>query len=51
MAEMRIILARIIFNFNLKLAPECKNWAEDQEMFMLWQKPALHVHLTPVQRS
>ncbi|KAG8158063.1 hypothetical protein KVR01_011824 [Diaporthe batatas] len=45
-AEMRTIMARLIFNFDLKLAPESRGWL-DQKVFNLWQKPPLMVHLTP----
>lgn len=45
-AEMRTIMARLVFNFDLTLAPESKNWL-DQKIYNLWQKPPLMVHLTP----
>ncbi|KAI3401428.1 hypothetical protein diail_10862 [Diaporthe ilicicola] len=45
-AEMRTIMARLVFNFDLALAPESKGWM-DQKIFNLWQKPPLMVHLTP----
>ncbi|KFY12419.1 hypothetical protein V492_03889 [Pseudogymnoascus sp. VKM F-4246] len=48
-AEMRLILARVLWNFDLELAPESENWA-DQEIFSLWEKGQLHVKLTPVLR-
>jgi hypothetical protein len=43
---MRIILARMIYNFDMKLAEPEKNWL-DQDAFLLWDKPALNVRLTP----
>lgn len=49
-AEMRIILARVIFNFDLKIAEESKGWMESQKIYLLWQKGPLNVHLTPVNR-
>ncbi|GJC97870.1 isotrichodermin C-15 hydroxylase [Colletotrichum higginsianum] len=45
-AEMRIILSRIIWNFDLQLAPESRNWI-DHPVFVLRHKPGLMVHLTP----
>lgn len=45
-AEMRTIMARLVFNFDLKLAPESQGWL-DQKIYNLWQKPPLMVHLTP----
>ncbi|ROV97385.1 hypothetical protein VMCG_06862 [Cytospora schulzeri] len=46
-AEMRTILARVLFNFDLELADPEKDWM-DQNVFFLWTKPALNVYLTPV---
>ncbi|KAJ2898040.1 hypothetical protein MKZ38_004208 [Zalerion maritima] len=46
-AEMRLILARIMFNFELSIAEESRNWM-DQRVFVLWEKPALNVYLKPV---
>ncbi|KAL1848517.1 hypothetical protein Daus18300_013570 [Diaporthe australafricana] len=31
--ELRLILARVIFNFDMELAPESRGWADDQELF------------------
>ncbi|KZL85141.1 cytochrome p450 [Colletotrichum incanum] len=45
-AEMRMMLARIIWNFDLQLASQSQNWI-DHECYTLWNKPALMVHLTP----
>lgn len=50
-AEMRLILARLIYNFDLKLADDSAGWMERQNIFFLWNKPPLHVFLTPVNRS
>ncbi|ROV96976.1 hypothetical protein VSDG_04123 [Cytospora chrysosperma] len=47
-AEMRTILARMLFNFDLELAEPEKDWM-DQQITSLWVKDALNVRLTPVQ--
>lgn len=44
---MRLILARLLWNFDLELMPESRNWA-DQKIYTLWQKGAINVKLTPV---
>ncbi|KAJ6171580.1 hypothetical protein N7470_000647 [Penicillium chermesinum] len=49
-AEMRMILARIVFNFDLSLAKDSEGWMERQKIFLFWQKGPLNVHLTPVAR-
>ncbi|KAK8078865.1 cytochrome P450 [Apiospora phragmitis] len=46
-AEMRMILARIIWNFDLSITPQSRNWAEDNKIYFLWEKPPLEVALTP----
>ena len=42
--EMRSILARVIFAFDMELCPESQNWS-DQPTFLLWEKPPLMVQL------
>ncbi|KAF9890223.1 hypothetical protein FE257_006135 [Aspergillus nanangensis] len=49
-SEMRLILARIIFNFDLKIADDTHEWIQ-QRNFLMWQKGPLRVHLTPVVRE
>ena len=50
-AEMRIILARVLFEFDLELMESSKSWLEDLENFTLWQKDPLMVKLKPVIRA
>lgn len=49
-AEMRLILARLLWNFDLELQPSCKNWIAEQKTFTLWEKGELDVKLKPVKR-
>ncbi|KAI1473978.1 putative cytochrome P450 [Daldinia eschscholtzii] len=49
-AEMRLILARIIFEFDLKLSDDSKQWIERQDAYLLWDRIPLNVTLTPVKR-
>ncbi|KAF9882293.1 trichothecene c-15 hydroxylase [Colletotrichum karsti] len=44
-SELRLILARIIWNFELKLAPESRGWL-DHECYLMWDKPPLNVYLS-----
>lgn len=46
-AEMKVILARMIWNFDMVLDDRSKNWS-DMKMFNLWEKGELFVKLTPV---
>lgn len=41
---MRLILALIIFNFDMKLADESRDWIK-QKNYLTWYKPPLKVHL------
>ncbi|KAH8655306.1 cytochrome P450 [Xylariales sp. PMI_506] len=45
-AEMRLILARLCWNFELRLSDLSRDWL-DQKAYGVWQKPPLYVHLTP----
>ncbi|KAL2179505.1 P450 monooxygenase [Thermothelomyces heterothallicus CBS 202.75] len=49
-AEMRLILARLLWNFDLELMPESRRWNE-QKIYSLWDKGAINVKLTPVSRD
>ncbi|RAH71874.1 cytochrome P450 [Aspergillus aculeatinus CBS 121060] len=44
--EMRIILAKVLYHFDLSLAPESMNW-DKQKVFSLWEKKPLMVKLHP----
>ncbi|EPQ67389.1 Bgt-1532 [Blumeria graminis f. sp. tritici] len=45
--EIRLILAAILWNFNLELQPESLDWKKSQKVFGLWERPALKVRLIP----
>ncbi|KAJ5804831.1 hypothetical protein N7474_010697 [Penicillium riverlandense] len=45
-AEMRLILARMIWNFDMEIAPDSRNWI-NQDAYVVWEKPALNVKLAP----
>ncbi|KAL2371182.1 hypothetical protein RJ035_005150 [Blastomyces gilchristii] len=49
-AEMRLILARLIYNFDMNLAPESANWLRKQRVFLFYTKPPLNVYMRPVKR-
>jgi averantin hydroxylase len=46
-AEMRLILTRVLFEFDLELDERSKDWTDGQKAFKLWVKPALWVKVTP----
>lgn len=45
MAEIRTILARLVWHFDFMLEDNMSSW-EDQKVFILWEKPSLMVRLT-----
>ncbi|KAK3941803.1 isotrichodermin C-15 hydroxylase [Diplogelasinospora grovesii] len=47
-AEMRLILARIMYDFDMRLADDSKQWIERQKAYSLWDRIPLHVYLAPV---
>lgn len=50
-AEMRLILAKIIWSFDLELDPKSKNWIEECKVTLLWRKPELDVIVKEVKRA
>ncbi|GKU08617.1 unnamed protein product [Fusarium langsethiae] len=48
--EMRILLTRLLWKFDLELLPESKDW-DQQDVFLLYEKRQLHVKLTEVVRE
>ncbi|KAF6802058.1 trichothecene c-15 hydroxylase [Colletotrichum sojae] len=46
-AEMRPILARVIWNFDIRLADDSLDWANESEVYVPWQKGPVNVYLTP----
>lgn len=46
-AEFRLILARMIWNFDIKIAERSLDWMDKQQSYLLWEKIPLYVHLTP----
>jgi cytochrome P450 len=46
-AEMRLLLASLLWHFDLELAEESKDWMERNQIYVLWLKPELKVKLTP----
>ncbi|KAI1153547.1 cytochrome p450 monooxygenase [Nemania diffusa] len=45
-AEMRLILARILYRFDIKPAPGVEGWIEKQKVYSIWEKPALPFYLS-----
>lgn len=50
-AEMRLIMAKLLWKFDLELVDGGKNWLEGQKIFGFWAKPPLLCRLYPVERD
>jgi len=48
--EMRLILSKILWNFDLELCGECEQW-NDQKIMIMWDKSPLYCRLKPVKRT
>jgi hypothetical protein len=43
---MRVILAKLLWTFDMELKDEKLDWLADSESRLLWQKPGLHLNFT-----
>jgi hypothetical protein len=43
---MRVILAKMLWAFDMELKDEKLDWLRDSKWSLLWWKPALHVNFT-----
>ncbi|KAH7126340.1 cytochrome P450 [Dactylonectria estremocensis] len=46
-AEMRLILARWVWNFDVQLAAESRGWDDRSLYYILWEKGPLNLYLKP----
>jgi cytochrome P450 len=50
-AEMRLILTRLVWNFDFELEKESEHWVEGMKIYAVYQRPPLMVRLKPVVRG
>jgi hypothetical protein len=43
-AEMRLLMAKFLWTFDMELLPDSINWSE-QKSFALWKRPVLNIKL------
>lgn len=48
--EMRLVLARLLWDFDLELGDNVKKW-DDARVFLIWEKNPLWIRLKPVTRT
>jgi cytochrome P450 len=46
-AEMRLIVARILYRYDVELSPGSEDWIKTQKAYTLWVKPELPMYLKP----
>jgi hypothetical protein len=46
--EIRTILARLIYEFDLELMPESRTWMHRQRAMLAWAKGPLMIQIRPV---
>ena len=45
--ELRVIIARIIWNFDFELVNKEMDWFRDSRVFIMWDKPDLMLKICP----
>ncbi|EUC42257.1 hypothetical protein COCMIDRAFT_39642 [Bipolaris oryzae ATCC 44560] len=50
-AELRLIMTRVLWNFDISLVDGYESWTEHHKVFSIWQKTPLMVRLSRVARS
>lgn len=43
---MQLLLARLLFGFDIEATPKIQGWLK-QNVYLLWNKPALWIRLVP----
>ncbi|KAI1364145.1 cytochrome P450 [Xylaria arbuscula] len=50
-AEMRLVLAKLVYNFDMRLADEARGWLDGQKAYTSWVKRPLPIYMTPAVRE
>lgn len=50
-AEMRLLMAKMLYHFDFELAAHDDDWFSHLKAFMVWQKEKLPIRLKAVVRS
>jgi hypothetical protein len=45
--EVRLLLAKLIFAYDMEIVDKTLDWEAEQQCFTLWQKPDLFVKVSP----
>ncbi|KAK5627845.1 hypothetical protein RRF57_003560 [Xylaria bambusicola] len=50
-AEMRLVLAKLVYNFDMRIADEARGWLDGQMAYTSWVKRDLPIYMTPAVRE
>lgn len=50
-AEMRLLLAKMVWHFDFELEDPSVDWMGSLKAFTVWERAALRMRLTPVSRK
>lgn len=50
-AEMRLILTRLLLEFEFELCEDSRGWNIGQRFYLLWERPPLHMRLRRSDRA
>ncbi len=48
---MRLILARVLWNFDMRIADDSRHWLGRQRIYLMWEKGPLNAYLVPANRA
>lgn len=48
--ELRLILTKVLYNFDLSLEDDSIDWLPRQKIWIMWDKGDLNCKVTPVKR-
>jgi len=51
LAEMRLILASLVWNFDMQHTEQSRNWMKGQKIWLTFEKPPMMVDLRPVAKA
>jgi len=50
-AEASLILARLLWNFDVSLDEKSMDWSKDMKAYIMWEKEPLYVNLRVINRG
>lgn len=51
MLELRVIMAKLLWTFDMKLTDDSLDWVKSNKNYVFWEKPALPIQFSPVEHT